>query len=201
MIYTNFLILSSVYYIYIYYLLPEWKIASGNLTYRHRHSTPYILNYLVYSILIMYFLHDFQYIIYPIYVKRSDTIKTSSCESRPCTLYMLSVCGEGKIAFWTFGWIFVPWGFSRRRMGTLLGTPCWGQKIILNSEYSTRVLFNRAKFFPEGPRCSWFDIFPRFHYCDRILRSTLCKNPASTPFFTTPWLPSNRVPATKKCRW
>lgn len=81
-----------------------------------------------------------------------------------------------KIAFWTFDWIFAPQGFSRRRTGTLLGTPCWGQKIILNSEYSTRVLFNRAKFFPEGPQRSWFDIFPRFHYCDRILRSTLCKN-------------------------
>lgn len=110
--------------------------------------------------------------------------------------YTCCACGEGKIAFWTFAGFSFPGGFGRRRTGTLLGTPCRGQKIILNSEYSTRVLFNRAAFFPEGPRRSWFDIFPRFHYCDRILRSTLCENPASTPFFTTPSPPpSNGVPA------
>jgi len=81
--------------------------------------------------------------------------------------------------------------YGRRRLGTLLGTPFWGQKIILNSEYSARVLFNRATFFPEGPRRSWFDIFPRFHYCDSILRSTLCKN-GHPPYFSQrhhlPWM-------------
>jgi len=91
--------------------------------------------------------------------------------------YILRVWRGWKSLFERSTGFLFPGGFSRQRTGTLLGTPCWGQKIILNSEYSVRVLFNRAKFFPEGSQCrSWFDIFPRFHYCDRILRSTLCRN-------------------------
>lgn len=54
-----------------------------------------------------------------------------------------------KIAFWTFDWIFVPWGFSGGRAGTLLGIPCWGQKIILNSEYSARVYYSTGRSFSQ----------------------------------------------------
>jgi len=84
--------------------------------------------------------------------------------------------------------------YGRRRMGTLLGTPFWGQKIILNSEYSARVLFNRATFFPEGPRRSWFDIFPSFSLLWSYSPKYTLQKRASTPFFTTTSPPSDGVP-------
>lgn len=84
--------------------------------------------------------------------------------------------------------------YGRRRMRTLLGTPFWGQKIILNSEYSARVLFNRATFFPEGPLCSWFDIFPSFSLLWSYSPKYTLQKRASTPFFTTTSPPLDGVP-------
>lgn len=92
-----------------------------------------------------------------------------------------------KIAFWTFDWIFVPWGFSGGRAGTLLGIPCWGQKIILNSEYSARVYYSTGRSFSQRVLSA---LMIRYFSSFSLLWSyspkyTLQKR-ASTPFFKTP---------------
>jgi len=79
----------------IYYLLPEWKTASGNL-YTVIGISPYLT---IPHILFVYFLPTFQcYAVGTsyIYVIRSDTIKSISCESWNSTF---SVCGEGENRF------------------------------------------------------------------------------------------------------
>lgn len=89
MIYTNFLILSSLYTTYIRNENRLWQLIPSSAF--HPTKLPYIL--------FVYFLPTFQcYVLGTsyIYVIRSDTIKRNSCESWNSTF---RVCGEGENRF------------------------------------------------------------------------------------------------------